>query len=374
VLFRTELRERLAEMSYPAFQKVIERLMRELGYTDVTAQRTHFRGRNSGGGIDIAATAKTGVTEAKVIAQIKHVDRAIQKRYVDELRGTAMRCGARQGLLITLSAFSPPARAAAASGQIIPIRLIGQEELLDLLIRHKIGVYGSKNNLRMNGPFFDDLDRAHPHSDTQAERPQLPRSRAGSSTKHRNSLTLTGEPMTWRTHVLAGITTLWLLDLFPTSISGADTWDNIGVLAVLAAFGALLPDLDAAQSKIKSLEVSGIRPFLPAADLAYRDLGHRGFLHSAGGLAAAGAVAIGLSFWWGWQPSTALWLGYLSHLAADACTPAGIPVRPGDRKRFHLLPKRLRITTGSMAEEVLFPFLAGAVLALLLSHLSQLTQ
>ena len=67
-------------------------------------------------------------------------------------------------------------------------------------------------------------------------------------------------------------------------------------------------------------------------------------------------------------------LGYASHLAADASTKSGLPLLYvpwfyPHKKRYHLLPPSLRFTTGSQAEEVLFPLLALLILLLLLSHL-----
>ena len=59
----------------------------------------------------------------------------------------------------------------------------------------------------------------------------------------------------WRTHALLGVGALWLLAPVP----GALTPGNVGPLCALAAFGALLPDLDAEESKVKSLGVMGIR-------------------------------------------------------------------------------------------------------------------
>ncbi len=166
----------------------------------------------------------------------------------------------------------------------------------------------------------------------------------------------------WRTHILFGINSLWLIDpLIHTSSS-----TNIGVLAAIAAYGALLPDLDAAESKIKSISVSGIRPFAPISSLIYNSWGHRGPLHSWLGLGFTGIVALAVSFWWGWEASMAIFLGYVSHLAADACTKTGIPFFYPNMRRYFLLPPRLRITTGSGAEEILFPFLAIAALLLLL--------
>ncbi len=142
------------------------------------------------------------------------------------------------------------------------------------------------------------------------------------------------------------------------------TPDTIGAVAAAAALGALLPDLDAADSKIKHLRIAGMKPFAPIAVVLYRGLGHRGLLHSLAGLGIISALTAPLIPWWGWQPSIALMLGYTSHLIADACTKDGIPVFYPNRRRYHLLPRPWRITTGSLAEEMLLPFLAFAVLLL----------
>ena len=53
--------------------------------------------------------------------------------------------------------------------------------------------------------------------------------------------------------------------------------------------------------------------------------------------------------------------GYLSHLAGDGCTRAGIPLVPYTAARLHLLPPLLRIRTGSAGEAV---FTATYVVAL----------
>jgi inner membrane protein len=185
--------------------------------------------------------------------------------------------------------------------------------------------------------------------------------------------------MTWRTHALVGIGSLWLLEPVPHAIGNGDGVSNVGLLAVVAAFGALLPDLDAQQSRIRHLSPGwGIEPFALPSLLLHRAFGHRGLLHSGLGLALFTVLfALPLAFWWGWQPSVALVLGYASHLAADACTRTGIPLlyipllHPR-RLRFFLLPPGLRLVTGSPAEDALLPLLAAPVLLLLFLHLRNL--
>ena len=63
-------------------------------------------------------------------------------------------------------------------------------------------------------------------------------------------------------------------------------------------------------------------------------------------------------------------MGYGSHLAADACTKSGIPFLYPRKKRYHLLPRSLRFTTGSLAEDVLFVLLTLFALVLLLHTLA----
>ncbi len=140
--------------------------------------------------------------------------------------------------------------------------------------------------------------------------------------------------MRWQTHTLFGISSLWLL----TPWLGQTDAANMGVLAACAAFGALLADLDAGESKIKQLSVCGVKPFALLAVALYRATGHRGVLHSLLGLGVFSLLALLLTFWWGWTPSVALTLGYMSHLTADAATPSGLLLLYPKRQRYHLLP------------------------------------
>ena len=156
------------------------------------------------------------------------------------------------------------------------------------------------------------------------------------------------------------------------------TSQTIGSLTVLAAGVALLPDLDAQRSKIRTLKLGPIRPFDPLGALVYSAWGHRGPLHSLLGLAVFSLIAAPpLSLTWGWQYGAAAVLGYGSHLALDAMTCDGIPLllergldgRWGFRHRRHLLPPRLRFVTGSAAEDVMQAFLFGLSLLLVLRYL-----
>ena len=148
---------------------------------------------------------------------------------------------------------------------------------------------------------------------------------------------------------------------------------------MIAALAALLPDLDAPRSKIRSLAVGPFRPLDPLGDLLHGAWGHRGPLHSLLGLSVFGLLcALPLCLLWGWLYGAAALLGYASHLALDAMTRHGVPLLPvrdqggrwNLRRRRHLLPRSLRFVTGSAAEDVLQAVLLSIDLALLLRYLA----
>ena len=172
--------------------------------------------------------------------------------------------------------------------------------------------------------------------------------------------------MQWRTHVAGGIASLWLLEFVLPSLPLEVLAPMIGAVA----FGALVPDLDATRSKIASLGIGGIQPFSPVSTFVNRTLGHRGFLHSPAGFGLFGLLTLPLVSVVGGLVWSALCLGYASHLALDACTRSGIPLWPL-RRRGHLLPKPLRLVTGSLAEEVCLSLLGMVDMLFLLRHLAR---
>ena len=173
--------------------------------------------------------------------------------------------------------------------------------------------------------------------------------------------------MTWPTHTLFGISTLWILALVPPEILHTD----FGVLAAAATLGALLPDLDASESKIKHLKIPNtqIKPFMLPALVVSRSEQHRGLLHSFAGLGMMAVLFTPAAFWIGWAPVAALLLGYFSHLMADAATKSGVRLLYPNSKRFHLLPLSWRFTTGSVAEDALLIPLAICAAGVLLRSL-----
>jgi len=376
-----ELLQCLQQMDYAAFEQVMKRLLYKSGY--ITVQfigRNHKRGRTPKGGLDLTARSITDLSSVLTIAQIKQYRRVVSRRFVDELRGAMLRLGAEQGLLVTLSKFSKVAHAAAIESSVAPIKLIEGAEILDLLFAYRIGVCEENDKWRLDSVYLDRIQEKAIGTSGQV-------TRQNQSTKSKPSQNRTikhldepntpnptsknsneGGGMTWSTHVMAGICSLWVFELIPSA-----QMEHVAIYAGAAAVGALLPDLDAPRSKIGQWSVGGIKPFFLPSQAINRSVGHRSISHSLLALVFIAGVGLVLSSFVGWQVSLALWLGYASHLLTDSSTRSGIPLLYPRPRRFHLLPKPLRIVTGSLAEEVIFVAFAMLVLILLLSNISTLS-
>jgi restriction system protein len=157
---RRELRERLFGLKLPTFERLLLDLLRKSGYSNVQlADRMDRRGRTRQGGLDLKAYSRTDLSSALTIAQIKQYKETVPRRFVDELRGTMLRVGAKQGLLMTTSTFSAVARQAAHTIPLLPIQLIDGDALLDLLIERQIGVVSrTVQRLVIDEGFFAALE------------------------------------------------------------------------------------------------------------------------------------------------------------------------------------------------------------------------
>ncbi len=131
-------------------------------------------------------------------------------------------------------------------------------------------------------------------------------------------------------------------------LGGMVSGDALAVGAAMA--GSLLPDIDHPSSWL------GRRLWVVSKPLS-KLIGHRGLTHSL--LAVVGGLALVQAI----HPSTVvarlaepLVVGYLSHLAADALTPAGVPLLWPLKRRFRL---PLCASGGAMELLVVLAFLAA---------------
>lgn len=72
--------------------------------------------------------------------------------------------------------------------------------------------------------------------------------------------------MTWRPHWAIGLNSLWLL----APVLPYVPQEEVGLLFVAASLGLVLSDLDASESKIKHLQIGGIKPLYLSAQAVHR--------------------------------------------------------------------------------------------------------
>lgn len=138
-----KLRQRLLELPFDAYLRLLSLLLIKIGYQDIRlAGRTDWKGRNKSGGFDLIATLATSHSPRHIIIQAKQfdTDSRVFQRQADELLGAAIRVGAAEALLITSGPISRSIDLEGLSLPLAPVRLIGGEHLLDLLTKHQVGV------------------------------------------------------------------------------------------------------------------------------------------------------------------------------------------------------------------------------------------
>jgi inner membrane protein len=176
--------------------------------------------------------------------------------------------------------------------------------------------------------------------------------------------------MTWRTHVMGGLASLWIMQILPFGVDST----ALALSAIFSVLGSLLPDLDARESKLSNVQILGVTPLKPVVSLLYKRLGHRGAMHSALALIVLSVLAgVPLGLFLSPFAGLGLALGYLSHILLDASTKSGVPLYWPDSDRVHVLPKKLRFVTGSFPEDILFFLLALIAAGFFLTQLSQTT-
>lgn len=135
---------------------------------------------------------------------------------------------------------------------------------------------------------------------------------------------------------------------------------HIGAAGVIAGAGAMLPDIDHRHAPIR--QKLGF-----VGDILLFWLPHRGVTHSLVCWALVTVLAIF---------GTAMFLkiaiilplalsaGYASHILADMTTQRGLPILYPWKANFYLLPRGLRVTTGSWNEFVALVMIVGSMVVL----------
>jgi len=133
-------RQRLSDLlhSMPAkrFEELVMQLLFKMGFDENTLNVTPYHGD---GGIDVTGVYRAaGLTEVNVAVQAKRWKGNVQAPTVTSLRGSLQ--VHQQGIIITTSDFSSGARKEAFAPNKTHITLINGEQLIDMLIKHRVGV------------------------------------------------------------------------------------------------------------------------------------------------------------------------------------------------------------------------------------------
>ncbi len=156
--------------------------------------------------------------------------------------------------------------------------------------------------------------------------------------------------MRGHTHALFGLTALAVAHHFHPFIQphpAGQVPAGMAVCAGAAILGALAPDIDAEDSTIK--RELGLAGSVTGFCLSLVGVKHRGLTHYAITTMVVMIAGYLLGQWLGWPDAgLAFGLGYLSHFLTDGMTKYGVPLWPG--RKIHLLPRPLRIRTGSFGE------------------------
>ena len=133
---RSELRKRLLQMPPDRFEALIGELLIALGFDEATVEVTSHGGD---AGIDVRGVLRaSGITDVNAAVQVKRWKHNVQSRTVRDLRGSLT--VHQQGIVITTSDFSKGAQKEAQEPGKTPISLVNGNQLLDLLVKHGIGV------------------------------------------------------------------------------------------------------------------------------------------------------------------------------------------------------------------------------------------
>jgi restriction system protein len=130
------LRKRLHTMPADRFETLIGELLYALGFEEDSVIVEPY---NNDGGIDVRGILQvSGITRLNVAVQVKRWKHNVQKPTVQQIKG-ALKTH-EHGIIITTSGFSAGAIKEATLAGTTPISLVNGEQLIRLLIEHRIGI------------------------------------------------------------------------------------------------------------------------------------------------------------------------------------------------------------------------------------------
>lgn len=135
-LVRAALKARMFEMDPTQFEYLAGDLLKELGYENI-----QVLGKSGDKGVDLRAELTMGgITSVKTVVQVKRwrAGNNVSGSVIAQLRGSAE--VDQRGLVITTSDFTRDGVAEASAPNKMPVALVNGDKLLDLMIKHGVGV------------------------------------------------------------------------------------------------------------------------------------------------------------------------------------------------------------------------------------------
>ncbi|MBK6708880.1 MAG: restriction endonuclease [Chloroflexi bacterium] len=131
-----DLRKRLHTMPANRFETLVGELLNALGFDEDSVLVEPY---SNDGGIDVRGILQvSGITRLNVAVQVKRWKHNVGKPIVQQIKG-ALKTH-EHGIIITTSGFSAGAIKEATLPGTTPISLVDGEQLIRLLIEHKIGI------------------------------------------------------------------------------------------------------------------------------------------------------------------------------------------------------------------------------------------
>lgn len=145
-------KQQLGKMNPYHFEVLIKDLLEAMDYEDVTVTK-----QSGDKGVDVVGHFQFGITQIKEVVQVKRHQGSITRPVLDQLRGALPYHQAIRGTIITLGAFSPGCREAAIFPGAAPITLIDGDKLMELFVKHDVGVKRSPVSLfKLDESIFEE--------------------------------------------------------------------------------------------------------------------------------------------------------------------------------------------------------------------------
>ena len=149
---RTQLMERLQNIPWEAFERLVGRLLAHLGFSDVKVV-----GRPGDEGVDLMANFGNDLLQATVAVQVKRRRDNIAAPDVSYLRDR-WSSRADKLLFISTSDYRPGARDVAEDPSHKEVKLISGTELVEVILKHGLGVTrGSVAPITVDEAFFQSV-------------------------------------------------------------------------------------------------------------------------------------------------------------------------------------------------------------------------